>query len=126
MILNVKTHALEAFQHRLSASISRWELADRGVRAEVLFDELAESLVAEVSWHMTGRRAYGEAIVYPATWWDAVKDRWFPRWLRRRFPPRFTEITPEMTEYFPDITPIQGQRSFVYREFSAPKVRLLP
>jgi len=40
-------------------------------------------------------RIWGETIDivhYPSTWWDAFKVRWFPAWLKRRFPPRFTEI----------------------------------
>ena len=30
------------------------------------------------------------AVPRPATRWDAFKLRWFPAWLLRRFPPRFT------------------------------------
>ncbi len=28
---------------------------------------------------------------YPATRWDAFKYRWFPDWLKRRFPVRWIE-----------------------------------
>lgn len=30
---------------------------------------------------------------YPATWWDAVKERWAPRWLRRMYPVRYKHIS---------------------------------
>lgn len=31
---------------------------------------------------------------FPATWWDAFKDRWFPlgSWLRRKFPAKYVEF----------------------------------
>jgi len=29
-------------------------------------------------------------VSYPADWVEAVKDRWFPKWLKRRFPVRMT------------------------------------
>lgn len=34
-----------------------------------------------------------EACVdYPADWWQAIKERWFPTWLRRRSPVRFKRV----------------------------------
>ncbi len=30
-------------------------------------------------------------IHYPATWWDAFKDRWYPAWAKRRWPIEYTE-----------------------------------
>jgi len=30
-----------------------------------------------------------DEIVYPATWWDAVKERWYPKFLKRIFPPKY-------------------------------------
>ena len=40
------------------------------------------------------RIAYGQnkqtvRIQWPATWWEHVKDRWFPLWLKRKFPVQF-------------------------------------
>lgn len=29
-------------------------------------------------------------IEYPATWWDAVKDRWYPAWAKKRWPVNYT------------------------------------
>ncbi len=30
-------------------------------------------------------------IVYPSDWWQAFKERWFPKWLRKRYPVQYTE-----------------------------------
>ena len=29
---------------------------------------------------------------YPADWWQAFKDRWFPYWLKKKFPVKFNRI----------------------------------
>jgi hypothetical protein len=40
---------------------------------------------------------------WPATWWDAFKERWFPRWLRKRYPVRFKSIHVEKYGVYPEI-----------------------
>ena len=39
---------------------------------------------------------------YPSDWWQAFKARWFPSWLKKRFPVRLTKIIAE--HMFPEIT----------------------
>lgn len=29
---------------------------------------------------------------YPSTWWDAFKERWYPKWLLKRFPVEYDWI----------------------------------
>jgi hypothetical protein len=43
---------------------------------------------------MTNRLLTGETdyVRYPADWWEAVKDRWFPRWAKRRWPVRWAKV----------------------------------
>jgi hypothetical protein len=42
-------------------------------------------------------------IIYPTTWWDAVKHRWFPDWALRRWPVHYTRH--EALTYLPEIPP---------------------
>jgi hypothetical protein len=47
---------------------------------------------------------WGEELVdvsFPRDWWQAFKDRWFPQWLKRRFPVMKTRI--EGMAYFPKL-----------------------
>jgi hypothetical protein len=30
---------------------------------------------------------------YPLTWWQSLKEQYFPSWLKRRFPVRYKKIT---------------------------------
>lgn len=40
---------------------------------------------------------------YPTTWWDAFKERWFPRWARVRWPASWTVVRMERGAYYPTI-----------------------
>jgi len=87
--------AMPNFKGDLSLEVSE--------QAEFLMDQMVLTLKAEV---------YGEHLrdhKFPADWWQAVKDRWFPDWLKRRYPVRYTIIS----------------RSAVYPEMSLPNGRVI-
>jgi hypothetical protein len=46
-----------------------------------------------------------EVVIYPQTWWDAVKDRFAPAWFLAKFPVRYTKVTASLSEVYPDIRP---------------------
>ena len=50
-------------------------------------DYLRDYFIRQLSWHLWGKKI--ETITYPRTWWDAFKNYWFPKWLRKRYPPSF-------------------------------------
>ena len=48
-----------------------------------------------------------ETISYPADWWQGVKLRWLPKWLKRRYPikmtlHRFQRFCPHLGDGEPD------------------------
>ena len=47
-------------------------------------DYLHGWVVHEISWMLLGKKI--ETRKYPATWWDAFKNRWYPKFLKNRFP----------------------------------------
>jgi len=51
---------------------------------------------------------------YPVDWWQAVKERWFPPWLLRRYPVRYKEVI--AVHNFPELDPPEGVlgREFVH------------
>jgi len=44
-----------------------------------------------ITWYVA-RRRLGE-YQWPATWWDAFKERWFPAWAKRRWPVRHRKVS---------------------------------
>jgi hypothetical protein len=53
---------------------------------------------------------YGEqekeySTTYPAGWWEAFKDRWFPRWLKDRYPVSRTTFSVRADLVYTDFKP---------------------
>jgi hypothetical protein len=57
-------------------------LAD--MRAEADFDILARAMIFSASGYIASLR--DKSTSYPADWWQAFKARWFPQWLKERYP----------------------------------------
>lgn len=113
---------LEIIKLACAQTLDRHDL--RSLDVDILFRELGHALAFELVAYIAGRHAKGQEIRYTKTWWDAFKARWFPRWALLRWPPAFVVITPELTEYFPDLKPLRGQRSMIVASFSQERVEL--
>jgi len=56
---------------------------------EKLQDELGRQLIRGLVSVLTIET---DEAKYPADWWQALKDRWFPAWLKQRYPVRMKQI----------------------------------
>jgi len=66
----------------------------REASIEVYAESEGELMVADVRGFVLGQKA--KPIQYPATWWEAVKERFLPEWAKRRWPVKYTVIEPAM------------------------------
>lgn len=57
---------------------------------ETFSDLRLNSMIHFLSWNLLGKEI--ETRTYPSTWWDAFKDRWFPKFLKQRFPVNWDEF----------------------------------
>ena len=69
---------------------------------------------------------YGEELgdrdVYqwPAGWWQAVKDRWFPAWALKRWPVQYDGVEVEWRALYPEWrAPVDLGRVAIHREYRA-------
>ena len=44
-----------------------------------------------------------EHFQYPADWWQAFKERWFPEWLLKKYPVRYTHKEFLVKATYPDL-----------------------
>lgn len=52
------------------------------------FDDYSKGyFIRQLQWTLFGKKI--EERKYPSTWWDAFKDRWFPKFMRDWFPVNF-------------------------------------
>ena len=51
-------------------------------------DFMTDDILLRIKGHIMAEKVQDirKTIQWPATWWDAVKERFFPRWLLRRYP----------------------------------------
>jgi len=70
------------------------------VRDEFLRDAYAPKFIAEKTlygmtrilcrWEVLGKKLAD--VAWPATWWDAFKERWYPAWAKKKWPVRYNRI----------------------------------
>lgn len=67
-------------------------VADR-IRIQI-FEQAGDALAIDLSTYIMGME--GERIVinkrWPCDWWQALRERWFPKWWLRRRPVQYEEI----------------------------------
>ena len=52
----------------------------------VMWDYITETIALQVRMGILGREMESVECRWPADWWQAVKQRWFPKWALRRWP----------------------------------------
>lgn len=74
-----------------------------------LYREMPESLierhiVAEISGYVYAQDA-GKKVEfkYPSNWKEALKERWFPKWILSKYPIVYTVKTFEVKATYPDL-----------------------
>ena len=65
--------------------------------------EESDDFVLRMHSMLAGQNILDEEIRFPADWWEAVKMRWMPKWMRRRWPVRFTRYSFRAHLVFPDV-----------------------
>ena len=71
--------------------------------ADVFLDQYSASVVVRLQASVLGETVPEVDVKFPVTWWDAVKDRWFPKWSLRWFPVEYRRITIDKHTLFPSI-----------------------
>ncbi len=67
-------------------------------------EDYTRQWAVEIRRHIYGKQLDQVEVRHPATWWDATKERWFPRWALRRWPAAYACHTMLATAYWPSIT----------------------
>lgn len=83
------------------------KLSNDLLEAVVGFDEVADDFLRNqctliVQGYLYGESGTPQTITYPATWWDAVKERWFPGWLVSRYPVAYKEHEITLKTLYPN------------------------
>lgn len=77
-------------------------LKDLEFQAHLHVDEMARRLVMQLEHRMLRgvplEHRDSVTVSWPADWWQAVKERWFPRWLLAKYPVKYAfRVVPTTT-----------------------------
>ena len=82
-----------------SAELYSYLVREIGVRTAIPMENLrvmvtqdASSRLGIVSALAKGLSQPSGIVSYPATWWQALKHRWFPKWLTKLFPIKWRQV----------------------------------
>lgn len=77
-------------------------LLDPEVRFSEMESFVCNSVDMQIHGYVWGERGKTDTIKYPATWRDAFKERWFPKWLLARYPVSYRVHEISTTTLYPN------------------------
>lgn len=96
-----------------------------------VYGEMAHRLCLDVFGRPSKQIVRFEPVSYPATWWQAFKQRFFPRWALKRWPVQLTTVTRpdvvvEAEALFPELVPFKNQKNVVVYFYASRPVEFVP
>jgi len=95
---------LERFRRGASVIIAE-ELID--IPFDITMDRIPmhRAIMVRLARDVYGKNHEGTTVKYPATWWQAFKEQYFPWWLLKRYPVERTVVYVNFKEIYPDFVP---------------------
>ena len=75
-------------------------------------EEAMRSMVLAIIASVASKKYEFKAVRFPSDWWQALKHRFFPLWLQKKFPVQWDEYKAEACAYYPTIE-IPDKAAFV-------------
>lgn len=102
---------LERFTYAVTRRVQSTILKNLAVEPHAWYDHMGDVMVFELQSHIAGQRL--PEIRHPSNWWQAVKERWAPKWFLGRWPVEHTVYDAKVL--YPDVA-LPQQRHFVVFE----------
>jgi hypothetical protein len=112
--MNITEVELRKLTFAVQATIAREYAFEGSTVLHARVDFLTGNMVLDLRAHVLGKTIGTPHVEYPATWWDALKRRWFPAWLLSRFPALMTTVDLEVFHTFPNMAVPQERHAVVY------------
>ncbi len=82
-------------------------------------DDMMGSVFQTFVFEMAGKELKTYRISYPVNWWEAFKDRWFPTWMKNRWPVQERTHTINLKVVYPKLKlPLRGDKLIINYEIS--------
>jgi hypothetical protein len=111
-------------------NIEKWEfkkmplslmhkLSDEFIRdIQVSHDDILEMTILKMTKDIIAHKCGDRIIRHPENWKESVKERWLPRWAKKRWPIRYKEydalvIFPQFLKHHPVPPPCRGENFYI-------------
>jgi hypothetical protein len=71
-------------------------------RIEVVRDQIIGHIVAKVQGYIWSEQLETWDVKYPSDWWQAFKERWAPKWAKKRWPVEYQYHRYELKALYPE------------------------
>lgn len=100
--LTSRAYAGNVLEYAVRREVSQCELANMEMSARVL-EHVGRNLVCELRAYIAAINTPALTTQWPATWWQALKAAYFPGWMLRRWPIRYTTETFHFQVLYPEL-----------------------
>jgi len=100
---------LEKVRIGLSEYISKEQILNFNI--EIIGDNLTDSIIFKIRGFLMGEKLREEKrnwrVSYPSSWWQMLKEQYFPKWLLKKYPVKYTikkrKVTFKVYEVYPKL-----------------------
>jgi hypothetical protein len=104
-----KEVVLEQFKYAVWSQINKELLLNADIQVrESEFSWIADDIVAVASMNIYGRDLEKFEFEYPADWWQAFKDRFFPDFIKKIYPVKYNKFIVDTRVLYPGFNPVNG------------------
>ncbi len=98
-LVNVRSVTLQKYRLVQDATLSH-RFAEP-FRVEKWETEMLDAVRYRMIQYVWGEELQRQEVKYPADWWEAFKERWFPKRMKARWPVKYRTVTLEARALYP-------------------------
>lgn len=65
--------------------------------------EIEDCIIATIEGYVWSMPIQQQEIIYPKDWWQSFKDRFFPRFMLKKFPVKYTRYSIDIRAIYPEL-----------------------
>ena len=101
--MQLKMYELENMKLSMESHIDMTQLRGLNMNVDTFLDEMAGRIVFKINARLASQKLEEVVARWPATWWQAFKERWYPLWLQKWFPVRWKESRMKSIALYPEM-----------------------
>jgi len=106
----IREVTLDKIQLGWQQVLSKTVLLD--ARMDRIEDIVTGNFIYRIDGYIWGEHLPEKNISYPSDWWQAFKARWFPEWLLKRYPAKYTTQHITASIIYPGLNPSIPDRTW--------------